>query len=416
MCVPLPNSTAYQAVGDISKLNDTNVSIESRGRERMDLSKTILSNKTTSITFDHIANFDLPSMFSWPFLLTKIEFMYMINFTSSVRWPSTLTDLTIKEITNFTLPASLPWNLSTLILESAKMQSWPIKLPGALNSLLLLNCIACPPVLNMNVFAPTIRSLYATNSPPCIDPYEYRVLDITDVTEIVLGAVTDLTLRANDKLTRLTMSEAPLKRVDLKYDHQILDHTYTFKALQKIATPSSFINTNITVDAFECIHNAGSIKQLFEKDTAGAGNHVYTVCVKSQGFSLAAIAGFVSGGVVVVGGDATLNTNAVTAMKVEASDVKVKASAAPKSEPSMAPPFTAKGSGPEAKVPVEAESITGNARVCIMCFDGPQDAACVSCGHNALSMNCAKHLLKQKERPCPVCRQRIRQVLRIYRG
>ncbi|KAF0719071.1 Aste57867_1301 [Aphanomyces stellatus] len=48
-CAHLPNSTTYQAVGDISKSNDTYVSIESRGRERMDLSKTVLSSKTTSM-------------------------------------------------------------------------------------------------------------------------------------------------------------------------------------------------------------------------------------------------------------------------------------------------------------------------------------------------------------------------------
>ncbi|KAF0694396.1 Aste57867_14736 [Aphanomyces stellatus] len=103
-------------------------------------------------------------------------------------------------------------------------------------------------------------------------------------------------------------------------------------------------------------------------------------------------------------------------MKVEASDVKRKASAAPKSEPSMAPPFTAQDGGRNAKMPFEAESTTGNARVCIVCFDAPQDAACVSCGHNALCMTCAKHLLKQTERSCLVCRQCIRHVMRIYHG
>ncbi|KAF0689464.1 Aste57867_19099 [Aphanomyces stellatus] len=55
-------------------------------------------------------------------------------------------------------------------------------------------------------------------------------------------------------------------------------------------------------------------------------------------------------------------------------------------------------------------------RDCIVCFDGPQDAVCVPCGHNAICMDCAEHLMAQDTRPCPVCRKNIREVVRIYQG
>ena len=51
---------------------------------------------------------------------------------------------------------------------------------------------------------------------------------------------------------------------------------------------------------------------------------------------------------------------------------------------------------------------------CVACFDGPQEAVCVPCGHNAVCMSCAQELLDTTGL-CPVCRQQVREVIRLYR-
>ncbi|GMF47963.1 unnamed protein product [Phytophthora fragariaefolia] len=51
---------------------------------------------------------------------------------------------------------------------------------------------------------------------------------------------------------------------------------------------------------------------------------------------------------------------------------------------------------------------------CVICFDGPQEAVCVPCGHNAVCMDCAQELV-DTTRLCPVCRQQVREVIRLYR-
>ncbi|TYZ68252.1 hypothetical protein PybrP1_005288 [[Pythium] brassicae (nom. inval.)] len=51
---------------------------------------------------------------------------------------------------------------------------------------------------------------------------------------------------------------------------------------------------------------------------------------------------------------------------------------------------------------------------CVICFDGPQSAVCVPCGHNAICMDCAGELL-DTTRLCPVCRVPVREVIKIFR-
>ncbi|CEG41356.1 hypothetical protein PPTG_02341 [Plasmopara halstedii] len=60
--------------------------------------------------------------------------------------------------------------------------------------------------------------------------------------------------------------------------------------------------------------------------------------------------------------------------------------------------------------------ITGIQRTdeCVICFDGLQEAVCVPCGHNAVCMDCAQELI-DTTRLCPVCRQQVREVIRLYR-
>ncbi|ETW00850.1 hypothetical protein H310_07376 [Aphanomyces invadans] len=50
---------------------------------------------------------------------------------------------------------------------------------------------------------------------------------------------------------------------------------------------------------------------------------------------------------------------------------------------------------------------------CVVCFDGPQNAVCVPCGHAAVCMRCADHM-KQTSQQCPVCRADVRQVVQLF--
>ncbi|KAG7376754.1 hypothetical protein PHYPSEUDO_012779 [Phytophthora pseudosyringae] len=79
---------------------------------------------------------------------------------------------------------------------------------------------------------------------------------------------------------------------------------------------------------------------------------------------------------------------------------------------------TAPGPRPASLSP-PAKSIPGHTDAhrtdeCVICFDGPQEAVCVPCGHNAVCMDCAQELL-DTTRLCPVCRQQVREVIRLYR-
>lgn len=51
---------------------------------------------------------------------------------------------------------------------------------------------------------------------------------------------------------------------------------------------------------------------------------------------------------------------------------------------------------------------------CVICFDGPQAAVCVPCGHNAICMTCAEEILATTCE-CPVCRVPIRELIKLYR-
>ncbi|ETL96665.1 hypothetical protein L917_05907 [Phytophthora nicotianae] len=51
---------------------------------------------------------------------------------------------------------------------------------------------------------------------------------------------------------------------------------------------------------------------------------------------------------------------------------------------------------------------------CVICFDGPQSAVCVPCGHNAVCMKCAEEILTTTAE-CPVCRTPIRELIKLYR-
>ncbi|KAF9607871.1 hypothetical protein IFM89_003575 [Coptis chinensis] len=55
----------------------------------------------------------------------------------------------------------------------------------------------------------------------------------------------------------------------------------------------------------------------------------------------------------------------------------------------------------------------GASSSCVICLDAPVEGACVPCGHMAGCMSCLNGI-KAKEWGCPVCRAKIKQVIRLY--
>ncbi|CAH0479718.1 unnamed protein product [Peronospora belbahrii] len=58
-----------------------------------------------------------------------------------------------------------------------------------------------------------------------------------------------------------------------------------------------------------------------------------------------------------------------------------------------------------------AQSLIGE---CAICFDGPQSAVCVPCGHNAVCMKCAE-AIQNSTAECPVCRAPVSTFIKLYR-
>ncbi|KAF0690682.1 Aste57867_17937 [Aphanomyces stellatus] len=61
----------------------------------------------------------------------------------------------------------------------------------------------------------------------------------------------------------------------------------------------------------------------------------------------------------------------------------------------------------------EAEAESAMPGECVVCFDGPQNAVCVPCGHAAVCMKCAD-MVQHSTKQCPVCRAEVREVIQLY--
>jgi len=60
----------------------------------------------------------------------------------------------------------------------------------------------------------------------------------------------------------------------------------------------------------------------------------------------------------------------------------------------------------------QALQVAGQDRCCV-CMDNRKDAVLTPCGHKAMCVQCAE-MLKARERRCPVCRQGISAVVRVF--
>lgn len=65
---------------------------------------------------------------------------------------------------------------------------------------------------------------------------------------------------------------------------------------------------------------------------------------------------------------------------------------------------------PDSNTPTNDEKTDG---LCVICWDAPAEGACVPCGHLAGCMDCLSEL-KAKNSGCPLCREQIQQVVKIY--
>ena len=52
--------------------------------------------------------------------------------------------------------------------------------------------------------------------------------------------------------------------------------------------------------------------------------------------------------------------------------------------------------------------------VCSVCMDAQKDWACIPCGHLAMCKDCSARVKRLTGR-CPICSQRIKQVMQVYR-
>ena len=52
--------------------------------------------------------------------------------------------------------------------------------------------------------------------------------------------------------------------------------------------------------------------------------------------------------------------------------------------------------------------------MCVVCFDAPKDHIIVPCGHMCVCASCAEQLTKTRTPTCPVCREPIRETVKVF--
>ena len=52
--------------------------------------------------------------------------------------------------------------------------------------------------------------------------------------------------------------------------------------------------------------------------------------------------------------------------------------------------------------------------MCVVCFDAPKEYAIVPCGHQCVCARCAEQLTKTRTPMCPVCREPIRETVKVF--
>eukprot|EP00850_Spirogloea_muscicola_P014682 SM000107S14048 [mRNA] locus=s107:133088:136602:- [translate_table: standard] len=84
-----------------------------------------------------------------------------------------------------------------------------------------------------------------------------------------------------------------------------------------------------------------------------------------------------------------------------------KATSAPFSSAAPSAPPLSQGARPSAEE-------NGTDEACTICMEAAKDCIFDPCGHRATCYACGVRLAQEKSSQCPICRSRIRQVLRVY--
>lgn len=63
-----------------------------------------------------------------------------------------------------------------------------------------------------------------------------------------------------------------------------------------------------------------------------------------------------------------------------------------------------------------AESIDNANNECTICFEKPTDCVLYTCGHMCLCYECALDIKRRQGSTCPICRQPIKDIIKIYRS
>jgi hypothetical protein len=59
-------------------------------------------------------------------------------------------------------------------------------------------------------------------------------------------------------------------------------------------------------------------------------------------------------------------------------------------------------------------AIDAEETLCVVCFDAPKDHIIVPCGHQCVCAACAEQLTKTRTPTCPVCREPIRETMKVF--
>ncbi|KAF0717111.1 Aste57867_2487 [Aphanomyces stellatus] len=473
-CKQLIGATTYTAVGDMSKSNQSSIGFldsqtkdfsrvrSFRGINNMHLPSTFQwPQNVVSIEFASMSNVAILS--TWPSTLKLLTVESVDNATFPSSYASTLESLKLLRLSHAIMPSTFPPTLKDLVVadctpfQSLKMSPYS----ASLDSLFLYNtsvtelnlvgveylsldnnanltrlsmCEAHRPTTkvvmrNMNIESWTMDSVTFSQLKTSMKAYNFQNSNITtaDASECIRRKGTIRELVANDDrvLTVCVLQQELSVGVIGTIVASVvlpcfvlylcrLKRTLHIASTRAMFQPSR--NSNCKRDPFEdqeyacktalwSDHSLASTQQFPSPSAPGQFWHL-SVNENANAQPSAPVLSPLS-----TSFQANNSPAACTKADPQENDFFGRANA-PTSSPSMALPLTT-----PVKSSFEIESIQERRpHICIVCVEGAQDAACAPCGHNAICMTCAKHLLSQEEPVCPVCHHRIRDIIRIFHG
>jgi len=63
-----------------------------------------------------------------------------------------------------------------------------------------------------------------------------------------------------------------------------------------------------------------------------------------------------------------------------------------------------------------SESMDNASNECSVCFEKPTDCVLYMCGHVCMCYECAQDVRSKENPTCPICREPIKDIIKIYRS